>query len=111
MLCGVEHGRLQADEIAWQEEVQNLAAALGQHFEAERPAGIERVEFRAVVTGSDDLAACRHHEMIALDLVDHAKLIRGDGLEWTAGAQCTFEAGNLHRRTCLKADAFGYSVS
>jgi hypothetical protein len=38
MLCGVEHGRLQADEIAWQEEVQNLTAALGKHFEAERSA-------------------------------------------------------------------------
>jgi hypothetical protein len=81
MLRGVKHGRLQADEISWQEEIQNLAAAVGQRFEAERPAGIERVDFRAVVAGADDFAAGRQDEMVALDFVDGAQLLRGDGLE------------------------------
>ena len=76
MLRGVEHGGLEADEIAGQEEIQNLAAAVGQHFEAERPAGIERVDFRAVLAGADDLGSRRQHEMVALDLVDRAQLVR-----------------------------------
>ena len=62
VLRGVEHGGLQADEIAGQEEIQDLAAAVGQHFEAKRPAGIQRVDFRAVLAGANDLGARRQRE-------------------------------------------------
>jgi hypothetical protein len=85
MLRGVEHGRLQADEVARQQEVQNLAATVGQHFEAECPAGIERVDFRTILAGADDLGARRQHDVVALDLVDGAELVRGDGFKRTTG--------------------------
>src|SRR5580704_6321106 len=64
---------------------KDLAAAVGKHFEAERPAGIERVDFRAILARADDLGSRRQHDVVALDLVDRAQLVGGDGLEQAAG--------------------------
>ena len=85
--CRVEHGGLESDQIAGQQEIQDLAAAVRQRFETEGPAGIKGVELRAVFAGANDLGAGWQRKVLTLHVGNGAEFVVRDGPEQTAGAQ------------------------
>jgi len=67
---GVAHLLLHADEVARQQEVQDLAPAIAERFVAKRPAAQRRVERRVGLAFVDDAAVGLHHDLFALERFD-----------------------------------------
>jgi hypothetical protein len=80
-----DNGGLKPEQVAGQQEVEDLAAAVRQRFEAEGPAGVQRIELGAILAGTDDLGAGWHREMIAFHVIDDAEFVIGDRPEQTTG--------------------------
>jgi len=96
MQCSSKHGRLQADQIARKQKVQNLSAAVRKRLKPKRPRGIQCVDFRILIAGTNNLGAGRQRDVVAFDRGDRAEFVGADRLEQAARAQFAFEAAHLH---------------
>ena len=79
--CRVEHGGLEADQVAGQQEIEDLAAAIRQRFETEGPAGIKGVKLGAVFAGANDLGTGWQRKVLTLHIGNGAELIVRDRAE------------------------------
>jgi hypothetical protein len=93
----VPHLLLDADEVARQQEIQDLPAPVAQGLEPKRPAAQQGVERRIGLALADQCRTCAQMQFAAFKRLHQFNLILAVRQEQGQGAQWTFETRYLRQ--------------